>query len=266
MRCRWFAKQPPAGNRYQLDECQDRRLADHAASRSSSGTERFVVQRAADRTGFVRTIWKTCRCQRMRQPCRDGRKSFQPTFLECAIHLLLRRHHRRRLRFRHPSQSSARDFFAVSGSESAALAGCSESRVEQSLLTPFGLRTLAPTDPGYEGRYQGDVVARDRAYHQGSVYPWLLGPYVTALVRANSHSQSAKSQARQSLSSCIRYMQTDGLGQIPELFDGDAPHHPGGALASARSVAEILRCYVEDVIDPAPPRLPNSEKTPQLTP
>jgi predicted glycogen debranching enzyme len=138
--------------------------------------------------------------------------------------------------------------------------------VQQTLLTPFGLRTLAPIDPAYEGRYQGDVVSRDRAYHQGSVYPWLLGPYVTALVRANGQSQSAKSQARQALSSCIRYMETDGLGHIPELFDGDAPHHPGGAIASARSVAEILRCYVEDILDPTPPRLPNSEKTPQLMP
>lgn len=138
--------------------------------------------------------------------------------------------------------------------------------IENKLLTPFGIRTLAPDEPGYQGRYQGDVVSRDRAYHQGSVYPWLLGPYVTAMVRAQGRTENARKEAREALASCITYLEGDGLGQICELFDGDAPHRPGGAIASARSVAEILRCYVEDVIDPTPPRMPNEEKTPQLSP
>jgi len=138
--------------------------------------------------------------------------------------------------------------------------------VEKKLLTPFGLRTLAPDEQGYVGKYQGDVVSRDRAYHQGSAYPWLLGPYVTALVRAHGRTDLARNEARQALAGCVQYLESDGLGQICELFDGDAPHHPGGAVASARSVAEVLRCYVEDVLDPTPPRLPNEEKTPQMTP
>ena len=138
--------------------------------------------------------------------------------------------------------------------------------VEKKLLTPFGLRTLAPDEPGYAGRYQGDVVARDRAYHQGCVYPWLLGPYVTALVRARGGTELARGEARRALAACAQYIESDGLGQICELFDGDAPHRPCGTIASARSVAEILRCYVEDVLEPTPPRLPNEEKTPQMTP
>jgi predicted glycogen debranching enzyme len=135
--------------------------------------------------------------------------------------------------------------------------------VEKKLLTPFGLRTLAPDEPGYAGKYQGDVVSRDRAYHQGCVYPWLLGPYVTALVRSHGRTDLARGEARRALTGCIQYLESDGLGQICELFDGDAPHRPGGTMASARSVAEVLRCYVEDVLDPTPPRLPNEEKTPQ---
>jgi predicted glycogen debranching enzyme len=138
--------------------------------------------------------------------------------------------------------------------------------LEKKLLTPVGLRTLAPDETGYVGKYQGDVVSRDRAYHQGSVYPWLLGPYVTALAKAHGRTDLARTEAREALTGCIAYMNGNGLGQICELFDGDAPHRPGGAIASARSVGEVLRCYVEDVIDPAPPRLPNQEKTTQLSP
>ena len=137
--------------------------------------------------------------------------------------------------------------------------------VESKLLTPFGVRTLATDEPGYQGRYQGDVVSRDRAYHQGTVYPWLLGPYVTAMVRAQGRTEMARREAT-ALAGCIQYLEGNGLGQICELFDGDSPHRPGGAIASARSVAEILRCYVEDVIDPAPPRLPSEEKAPLLSP
>ena len=145
-------------------------------------------------------------------------------------------------------------------------ASCIET-IEKHLLTPVGLRTLAPAEPGYEGRYRGDVVSRDRAYHQGfSVYPWLLGPYVTALIRAHGRTDTARSEARRALAGCVAHLQGDGLGQVSELFDGDAPHRPGGAIASARSIAEILRCYVEDCLDPAPPKLPNEEKAPQMSP
>ena len=94
----------------------------------------------------------------------------------------------------------------------------------------------------------------------------MLGPYVTALVRAHGRADVARTEARQALATCVQFLESDGVGQISELFDGDTPHHRGGAIASARSVAEILRCYVEDVLEPTPPRMPNEEKTPQMTP
>jgi predicted glycogen debranching enzyme len=137
--------------------------------------------------------------------------------------------------------------------------------IQQSLLTPLGLRTLAPGDAGYRGRYTGDIVARDQAYHQGTVYPWLLGPYIRACVRAAKASPQARAAARQLLQRCIEHLQSAGLGQLPELYDGDAPHAAGGAIASARSVAELLRAYVEDILN-TPPQLPIALKNSQLAP
>jgi glycogen debranching enzyme len=124
--------------------------------------------------------------------------------------------------------------------------------VLQELTTPFGVRTLSPRDPGYVGRYAGNVVARDRAAHGGSAYPWLLGPLVTAYVRVHGRGDAARRQAADLLQPCIDHLRGDGLGQLPELVDGDAPHACGGATASALSVAEVLRAYYEDVLDRAP--------------
>ena len=133
-------------------------------------------------------------------------------------------------------------------------------KIRSELLTPFGLRTLAPDDPSYRGRYAGDVISRDRAYHNGSAYPWLLGPFITALIRTHGKGHSTRRAAQEILAAPIRYMQTIGLGQLCELFDGDKPHNPGGAIASARSVAEILRCYVEDVIEPPITPMPDPHR------
>jgi len=108
--------------------------------------------------------------------------------------------------------------------------------VERHLLTPFGLRTLAPFEPGYRGRYEGSVAQRDNAYHQGTVWPWLLGPYIAADRRL-----SGRNQARELLDPLLHFMLSRGTGQIPEIFDGDAPHEPRGCFAQAWSVAEILR-------------------------
>jgi predicted glycogen debranching enzyme len=129
-------------------------------------------------------------------------------------------------------------------------------KVEATLLTPFGLRTLTPDAAGYQGQYRGNVIARDRAQHNGTVYPWLLGAFVSAQTRLLEYSDAARQHASQLLRPCIDYLLGDGLGQLPELFDGDAPHRPGGALASALSVAEILRAYVEDVQNIRPTPVP----------
>jgi predicted glycogen debranching enzyme len=129
--------------------------------------------------------------------------------------------------------------------------------VEDQLLTPFGVRTLAPGDPSYQGSYCGDVVSRDRAYHQGSAYPWLLGPYVSALLRVHGRSGESRHRARQILEPCLSRMRNGGLGQLCELFDGaGSPQRAGGGIASARSVGELLRAYVEDVLNVTPETQP----------
>jgi len=124
--------------------------------------------------------------------------------------------------------------------------------VEQHLLTPYGLRSLAPGDPKYRGRFEGDPFSRDSAYHQGTVWPWLLGPFITAYLEVNGRSHNAQKQAQQWLADLRRYLEDQGLGQIPEVFDGDPPQRPGGCLAQAWSVAEVLRALVEDVRSAAP--------------
>jgi predicted glycogen debranching enzyme len=107
--------------------------------------------------------------------------------------------------------------------------------VEHSLLTPYGLRTLAPFDPAYRGRYEGSIADRDSAYHQGTVWPWLLGPFITADARFNGQRE------RGLLDPLRDFALSRGTGHIPEIFDGDPPHEPRGCFSQAWSVAEILR-------------------------
>jgi len=118
--------------------------------------------------------------------------------------------------------------------------------VEWELLTPYGLRTLSPRDSNYHGRYEGGPASRDGAYHQGTVWPWLLGPFMTAYVKVHGHSEEARSRADRFLDPLRAHLLEAGLGQISEVFDGDFPHRPGGCFAQAWSVAEVLRMYVED--------------------
>jgi glycogen debranching enzyme len=119
--------------------------------------------------------------------------------------------------------------------------------VERELLTPYGLRSLAPDDPQYRPRYEGDPLSRDSAYHQGTVWPWLLGPFLSAYVRVHQSSKQAREQAAKWLSGCEQHLTEAGLGQISEIFDADSPHHPRGCMAQAWSVAELLRVAAEDI-------------------
>jgi glycogen debranching enzyme len=120
-------------------------------------------------------------------------------------------------------------------------------KVQEHLLTPYGLRTLAPSDPQYRGRYTGGPAERDGAYHQGTVWPWLMGPFITAYVKVNGGSTAARAQAAEWLKPLQYHLSDSGLGHISEIFDGDPPHRPCGCIAQAWSVAEVLRAYVEDV-------------------
>ena len=117
--------------------------------------------------------------------------------------------------------------------------------VQKNLLTPFGLRTLNIQDSRYKGVYEGPQKERDQAYHQGTVWPYLLGPFVDSFLKVNGFSRKSKKKAAQFIRPLLHLMTEDGcLGQICEIFDGDAPHKPKGCIAQAWSVAEILRAYM----------------------
>jgi predicted glycogen debranching enzyme len=109
--------------------------------------------------------------------------------------------------------------------------------VERELLTPMGLRTLSPHNAAYRGAYSGDATMRDGAYHQGTVWPWLLGPYLTAHLKLHAD----RAYAKEILDTFFAHLPEAGVGSISEIFDGDAPHAARGCYAQAWSVGELLR-------------------------
>jgi predicted glycogen debranching enzyme len=109
----------------------------------------------------------------------------------------------------------------------------------QRLLSCYGLRSLAPGEPGYQGRYIGDQPSRDAAYHQGTVWGWLLGPFALAHYRVYGD----RSAALRYLEPLGAKIQAYGLGTLAEIFDGDPPHTPRGCIAQAWTVAELLRAW-----------------------
>jgi predicted glycogen debranching enzyme len=126
--------------------------------------------------------------------------------------------------------------------------------VQEHLLTPYGLRSLAPGDPQYRGRFTGDGASRDGAYHQGSVWPWLMGPFISAYIKINGGSKAARRRAEEWLAPFEEHLADGGLGHISEIFDGDGPHRPVGCIGQAWSIAEVLRAAVEDVCGVRPQR------------
>jgi glycogen debranching enzyme len=126
--------------------------------------------------------------------------------------------------------------------------------INRELSTPYGLRTLARNDPKYIGVYSGDRRSRDKAYHNGTVWPWLQGPFTTAFLKAKGHADYRREYA---LKNFIWPLFTEqifevGLGTISEVLDGEPPHTSRGCIAQAWSVAEPLRAYVEDVMQIKP--------------
>jgi predicted glycogen debranching enzyme len=136
--------------------------------------------------------------------------------------------------------------FAVGGLPFPLLEGAAArgvvDQVEAHLLTPLGLRTLAPSNPAYCGRYGGTPLERDGAYHQGTVWPWLLGPFVEAWLRVHGTEPDASAQAKaRFLDPLYAHLDHAGLDHLSEIADGDAPHTPAGTPFQAWSLGELLR-------------------------
>ncbi len=124
--------------------------------------------------------------------------------------------------------------------------------VQKKLLTIFGLRTLSPDDSRYKGTYLGDY-NRDIAYHNGTVWPWLMGPFIKAFVKVKNHELAWRDFAFQNfLKPMFDAFGNNWDGSIYEIFDGDSPHFPRGCITQAWSVAEILRSWVEDIENISP--------------
>ncbi len=136
--------------------------------------------------------------------------------------------------------------FAVGGLPFALLEDAAARRVadaiEQRLLTPLGLRTLAPDSANYAPHYCGGPLERDSQYHQGTVWPWLMGAFVEAWLRVRGGTPQARQEARQRFLDPLRGRLEDyGLGHLPEIADGDAPHVPAGCPFQAWSLGELMR-------------------------
>ena len=118
--------------------------------------------------------------------------------------------------------------------------------VEKELFTPVGLRSLSPNDPDYKKNYHGDLKTRDAAYHQGTVWAWLIGPFIDAWLKLHPNERE---KARSFLNAFPEHLNEAGIGTISEVFDAEEPHTPRGCIAQAWSIAELLRCWVKTSAD-----------------
>ena len=196
------------------DRCEDGALAQRPEGASLPG--RFAAWADQARAGFEPAFWNDrlgCLCDCVADSARD--ESVRPNqILAVALpHCPLP----------HPRQLSVVEF------------------VQRELLTPYGLRTLSPDDHRYRGRYGGSWESRDKAYHQGTAWAWLMGPFIEAYLKVHEFSPAARQQARKFLAAFDEHLSQAGVGFISEVFDGDRPHNPGGCIAQAWSVAELLR-------------------------
>jgi predicted glycogen debranching enzyme len=126
--------------------------------------------------------------------------------------------------------------------------------VHRELVTPYGLKTLSVNDPKFVGKCAGDSRSRDMAYHNGTIWPWLLGSYVTAYLKVNEYTAHSRQQTLENLVLPLftTGIHQGGLGTINEIYDCDPPNKPRGCISQAWSVAEPLRAYVEDILQVKP--------------
>jgi predicted glycogen debranching enzyme len=139
---------------------------------------------------------------------------------------------------------------------------CVVTGVERALLTPVGLRTLAPDDPDYRPSHRGGPRERDGAYHQGAVWPWLLGPFIRAYLNAFGRTQDSLAHCRSLLGGLERHLAEEGcLGTISEILEPEPPYRPAGAPAQAWSVAEILHVLETELRQGARPSITAEPET-----
>ncbi|MDQ3806119.1 MAG: glycogen debranching protein, partial [Acidobacteriota bacterium] len=112
--------------------------------------------------------------------------------------------------------------------------------VREKLLTPVGLRSLAPDHPDFKPTYHGDLKTRDAAYHQGTVWGWLIGPFIDAWLKTHPRDRAG---ARRLLAGFVPHLDESCVGSISEIFDAEEPFTARGCVAQAWSVAEVLRCW-----------------------
>ena len=237
-RLRRPARRRPAGGPAHVDGREGRRLGRDPANRQAGGSRGAVAERAVARRASATAAGSTCSSAAVNRSAR-GSGTTPPAALNDVVDV---NHERGTFdaTFR-PNQ-----VLALGGLPLALVDGARARRaveaVEQRLWTPVGLRSLAPGEPGYIGRYAGGVLARDGAYHQGTVWPWLLTPFVEAWVRARGGRPDARQEARtRFLAPLLRHLDEAGLDHVSEIADGDAPHRPNGCPFQAWSVGEALR-------------------------
>ena len=228
--------------RADVDGRQGRRPGRHASTRQGGRDQRALVQRALPARRLARG---RARCRRPRRPIAPTRSEPTPRSTSASgtkpggylYDVVDGVHGRRRVVAAQPdprrSRSSTR-----SSTRRAGAASCEQ--VQSRLLSPFGLRSLAPGDPDYHPKYFGDLRARDLAYHQGTVWAWLVGPWIDASIKVHGHAN----EARALLEGFAGHLTEAGVGTISEIFDAEAPFSPRGCIAQAWSVAEVLRCLV----------------------
>jgi glycogen debranching enzyme len=133
--------------------------------------------------------------------------------------------------------------------------------VEHKLLTPLGLRSLAPDEPGYRPHYGGDPVSRDSGYHQGTVWPWLIGPFVEAWLRVHGDTADPREADLRFLQPIRDHLAVGGLGHISEIADADPPHTPRGCPFQAWSLGEFLRASAVIEAGLAEPQTPLARRS-----
>jgi glycogen debranching enzyme len=146
-------------------------------------------------------------------------------------------------------------FQALEGERARLVVEC----VERELVTPAGLRSLARQEPGYTPRYEGDPSSRDGAYHQGTVWPWLMGPFIEAWLRVRGGGADVRQEARRRfLDPMVATLDRANTGHIPEIADAEAPHVPRGCPFQAWSLGEVMR--IEELL-----RAERARRPPTLT-